>query len=347
VAASTFEGVKALLPGLRSGAVWLRVTLAVFVLAWLLGPPGLRSAVPIWLAFLIAFGLELQFFFGARRSIDPRERRSLRLPQAVDRERYGFPSDSDELLLVREHGEELWIPYAGETDEELDALITAARTRHALGEEPERLSRQAPEARVTRPRPYLGLLSGLAVIAVLGTLAWVADSHTGWSGLGKGTRAAAQIRFSAEAARIAGHAVTIRCDEQGAHVGSVQHADGIAEVGGTLAYLTPERCYDLYRLAFRDEVTFSRTARALAVLAHESWHLRGVRNEGRTECYALQSGVILGKRLGLSTKTADRMMRAQLIENSLLIGGESEYRIPTECREGGALDLAPERTSFP
>jgi hypothetical protein len=41
------------------------------------------------------------------------------------------------------------------------------------------------------------------------------------------------------------------------------------------------------------------------------------------------------------------MMRQQLVENSLLIGGASEYRIAPECREGGSLDLAPERTSFP
>ena len=146
---------------------------------------------------------------------------------------------------------------------------------------------------------------------------------------------------------LAGHPVTIRCDERGDHVGFIQHADGVATVGGTRAYLTPERCYDLYRLAFRHDVVFSRTARALDVLAHESWHLRGVRNEARTECYALQSGVKLGERLGVSAQTAARMMRAQLIENSLLIGGDSEYRVPPECREGGALDLAPRRMTFP
>jgi hypothetical protein len=185
------------------------------------------------------------------------------------------------------------------------------------------------------------------VIAGLGTLAWFGDSQTGWGGLDGEARTAAEARFSAEATRLAGHPVTIRCDERGDHVGFIQHADGVATVGGTLAYLTPERCYDLYRLAFRHDVVFSRTARALDVLAHESWHLRGVRNEARTECYALQSGVKLGERLGVSAQTAARMMRAQLIENSLLIGGDSEYRVPPECREGGALDLAPGRTTFP
>jgi len=337
--------VKALPPELRFGALWLRIALAVFVLGWLLGPPGLREAVPVWVAFVIALGLELQFFLGARRSIGAAERAALRLPQAVDRERYGYTSDADELLLVRDRDEDLWIPYAGETDEELDALIEAARTRRATGEEPTQPPWHVPDGR--RARPYLGLLYGLAVIAGLGTLAWLADSHTGWNGLGSDTRAAAVVRFSDEAARIAGHPVTIRCDEKGDRVGFIQHADGVATVGGRLAYLTPERCYDLYRLAFRHEVVFSRTARALAVLAHESWHLRGVSNESRTECYALQSGVELGERLGLSAHTAGRMMRAQLVENSLLIGGDSEYRISPDCREGGSLDLAPERTSFP
>ena len=101
-----------------------------------------------------------------------------------------------------------------------------------------------------------------------------------------------------------------------------------AIVGGDRAYLTPERCYDLYRLAFEDEVTWSRTARALAVLAHEAWHLRGVGDEATAECYALQSGVELGRRLGLSQGTAERMMRQQLAENALRGAGtaEAKYR---------------------
>ena len=82
-------------------------------------------------------------------------------------------------------------------------------------------------------------------------------------------------------------------------MGIVQHADGIAEVGGRNAYLTPEICYRLYRLAFKDdEGAFSQTARAIAVLAHEAWHLHGETDEGVTNCYAFQSGVALGRRLG-------------------------------------------------
>ena len=105
----------------------VRLALVAFVLVWLFGPYELRSAVPIWLPFLIALGLELQFVVGALRA--PPARRPDRRPQAVDVERYGYAEDADELLLVREGGEELWIPYSGEPEEEVATLIAEERER--------------------------------------------------------------------------------------------------------------------------------------------------------------------------------------------------------------------------
>jgi hypothetical protein len=312
----------------------VRIALVVFVLAWIFGPYQLQSSVPIWLAFLVALGVEVQYFLGALRA-DPATGRDSG-PQAVDRERYGYRGDSDELLLVREGGEELWIPYSGESDEEVDELIAEAR-EHGLEPVERRL--------VARERrPVRRFLVGLGVIGTLAFLLWFTESRTGWDGLGSKTRAQAEIRFSDEASRIAEKRVTVHCDESGAYVGAVQDADGVALVGGTLAYLTPERCLDLYRLAFKHEVRSSQTGRALAVLAHEAWHLRGVRNEGVTECYALQSSVGLGERLGLSEGRARQLMRQQLTENALQT---NEYRVPGECRDGGELDLDPSRSSFP
>jgi hypothetical protein len=141
--------------------------------------------------------------------------------------------------------------------------------------------------------------------------------------------------------------VRIECDEAGEHVGIVQHADGAAVVGGDVAYLTPTRCLDLYRLAFEGEARSSQTARSIAVLAHEAWHLRGVRDEGTTECYALQSGVALGRRLGLSDGAARQMMRQQLAENAGRGPESFEYRVPPDCRAGGRLDLDPTSSHFP
>ena len=186
-----------------------------------------------------------------------------------------------------------------------------------------------------RAAPVRRFLVGLGLIAALVAAIWLVESRTGWDSLDRETRIEATDRFADEASLIAGKPVTIFCDESGDFVGAVQHTDGVAIVGGDHAYLTPERCLDLYRLAFEDEVTGSRTGRAIAVLAHEAWHLRGERTRGRTECYALQSGVELGRRLGLSEDRARQLMRQQLTENALRGAGSFEYRVPPECRDGG------------
>jgi len=319
----------------------LRIGLALFVLAWIFGPYELRGAVPIWIAFLIALGLEVNFFAGALRRLPPPS--PDRRPQSVDRERYGYGEEADDLLLVTHGDEEIWIPYAGESDEELDALIASAR------EEPEDDEPTVPstvERRLIWP-PVRRFLTGLAVIGGLALVLWFVESRTGWDSLDGDTRAVAVERFSDEASRISGKPVTIRCDESRDYVGLVQHADGVAAVGGDRAYITPERCFDLYRLAFEGEVTSSQTARSLAVLAHEAWHLRGESDEGTTECYALQSGVELGTQLGLSEETARQMMRQQLVENALRGAATSEYLVPRDCRDGDRLDLDKNGTRFP
>ncbi|MFN2472186.1 MAG: hypothetical protein ABR583_14605 [Gaiellaceae bacterium] len=321
---------------LRSRPVLLRIALVLIVLLWLAGPEGLRSAVPIWVPFLIALGLEVQFFLGASRRRGERTTRD-RAPQAVDREELGYGGSSDELLLVRREGEEVWLPYSGETEEEIDELVVE---REALASTPY-IPERRPLASVRR------LLAGVGLIAVLAGAAWYVENERGWNGLSADTRARATERFSAEAARVARKPVEIRCDDAGERVGVVQHADGVAQVGGGVAYLTPERCYDLYRLAFEGAISFSRTARAIAVLAHETWHLAGVSNEGTTECYALQSGVQLGRRLGLRAETARRMMRQQLVENARRGGSATEYRVTSDCRDGGELDLNPQSSDFP
>jgi hypothetical protein len=329
--------VYAVLDRLRSATWLLRTGLVLFVLLWLLGPPGLRSAVPIWIPFFVALGLEVLFFTEAQRSAGGRWRAD-RGPQVIDRERYGYAAESDELILVRRGDQELWIPYSGETADELDELLADAEDE-ALATTP-----YVPER--ARYRAIRRLLVGLGLIAALAAAAWFVERNRGWEGLDTDTRAAATERFSAEASRIAMHPVTIRCDESGQIVGVVQHTDGVAQVGGRLAYLAPQRCYDLYRLAFEGDFAFSRTARALAVLAHEAWHLRGVRDEGATECYALQSGVELGRRFGLGEDTARQMMRQQLVENAGR-GAASEYVVGPDCRDGGRLDLHPENSAFP
>ncbi len=318
-----------------SWGTWVRIALVIFVLAWILGPSELRDAIPIVPVFLVALGLELHFLLSALRG----EARAApdRRPQEVDRQRYGFEREPDELVVVDDEDAEVWLAVSEETAEE-DLLGEDAVFDDEELYEPE-------------PRPFLAPVRrfalGLGVIAVLALAIWFAESRTGWDSLSGETKAAAVARFSDEASRIAEKPVSIRCDESRDYVGAVQHADGVAVVGGDLAILTPEICNDLYRLAFDGETRGARTGRALAVLAHEAWHLRGERDEGTTECHALQSGVELGVRLGLSEGTARQLMRQQLTENALRGADSLEYRVPRECRDGGALDLDPGSSDFP
>jgi hypothetical protein len=65
------------------------------------------------------------------------------------------------------------------------------------------------------------------------------------------------------------------------------------------------------------------------------------------ECYALQSGVELGRRLGLSEDRARQLMRQQQVENALRGAETLEYRLTSECRNGRALDLDPTSGAFP
>ncbi len=323
-----------------SPATIVRVALVVFVLAWIFGPYELRSAVPVLIVFLIALGLELNFLIGALRGV--RSPRPDRKPQKIDRERYGYDAETDDLVLVHRKGEEVWIPYSGESADEIEELIAEAENAPTEVDEPV----FQPEGRDALA-PVRQFLVGLGIIGALGLTIWFVESRTGWDSLDGSTRLGAVERFSTEASQIADKPVEIYCDESRDFVGAMQHADGVAEVGGERAYLTPEICHDLYRLAFEDEIRGSQTARAIAVLAHEAWHLRGVGDEGMTECYAVQSGVKIGRRLGLSDERAQQLMRQQLAENALRSGGSVEYRVPPECRDGGSLDLDSGSSRFP
>jgi hypothetical protein len=305
----------------------LRVAAVVLLVVWFF-VQDLRSWIPLWLPFLVLAALELEFLVAGLRERGSTPAPRGRSPQESDIEDLGG-EEWLEPVLVEVDGRDVWLP-AGDPDEaDVEAPVAwqapAPRRRHVLAR--------------------LGGIVGLAAIAYV-LLVLVPDG--GWHDVDQADRARTEALLSSEAARIAGHQAHVRCDARGEAVGIVQHADGSAQVGGANAYLTPEICFRLYRLAFKDdEGPFSQTARAIAVLAHEAWHLRGVSDEGVVNCYALQSGVSLGRRLGLSEGTAARMMRQQLADNATYARSAPEYLVPRECRDGGPLDLAPGSSRFP
>ena len=300
----------------------LRIAAVVLIVAWFF-LPGLQDWIPLWVPFLAFAALELNFLFAGLR--EPRAATTRgRSPQESDIEELGG-EEWLEPVLVDVDGRDVWLPEGAESEEDVD---------------------EPPPLR--RGPPLLGRLEGVVVVAALAFVLFVLVPDGGWDGLDGEDRARTEALLSAEAGRIAGHEAVVHCDARGEAVGIVQHADGIAEVGGRNAYLTPEICFRLHRLAFEDdEGAFSQTARAIAVLAHEAWHLRGETDEGVTNCYAFQSGVALGERLGLSEGTAARMMRQQLADNATFGRSAPEYLVPSGCRNGGRLDLDPASSRFP
>ncbi len=287
-----------------------RLLLVALLVAWLFSPPAWRYAVPLWLPFVLAAGLELQFFvtgFVSSRS-EPAERG--RAPLQEDVHRFGW---------------------GGEEPEDDDPAFWMS----------------PPVARVRR-RLSARLVGPVLVLAVVGLVVWGVSQRRGWSALDSATRARVQHILTGEAQKIAGHPVQVHCDTSGRHVGAVQEADGLAEVGGSNAWVTPGICYQLERVIDGHDGHPGRgTGRAIAVLAHESWHLRGVANEGVVNCYAFQSGVPLGVDIGLSRGVAQSLMRQQLSDNAVDSASDPQYLVPAGCTNGGKYDLNASSSTFP
>ena len=86
------------------------------------------------------------------------------------------------------------------------------------------------------------------------------------------------------------------------------------------------------------------TAWSLNALAHESYHLAGIRNEARTECYALQAIDFVARRLGASSGQARAL--ARFAYDELPPRMPAEYASP-DCHDGGAYDLRPGDPNWP
>jgi hypothetical protein len=191
------------------------------------------------------------------------------------------------------------------------------------------------------------LLQTAAVLALVGGLFLLDRSGPSWQKLPAHERAATLAVLDRQAAAIAGHPAHVICDVGGRHVGYVQDADGLAEVGGRRLWLTPGICYRLARVRHMTPATETATGHAIAVLAHEAWHLHGVRNEAIANCFAYQSGVQVGRALGLGESTARRLMHEQLADNPADFADAPAYVVPSGCRHGGSLDLRLDGSHFP
>jgi hypothetical protein len=290
------------------GRVQLVVRLAaLFFVLAWLFVDDLQEWVPFWLPFVVLLATEIEFVLRGRT--EPHRPQRRRAPPGPEDADLGFGE------LVEDDDGIHWVP---------------------------------PPPRPAPPRSrWLVRGAGALAVVVLFALAARTDRSATWQALPHDERAAAVMRFTSEAATIAGRSVTIRCDEQYDFTGAGSDTLGIAFPGAGIAYLDPSICRALRDL-LADGQAAERQAEALVVLAHEAVHLGGERREGVTECLALQEAVPLAVRFGLSESQARSLMHAQyedrLAERSAI---RAAYALPLSCREGGALDRSPNDGSFP
>lgn len=120
--------------------------------------------------------------------------------------------------------------------------------------------------------------------------------------------------------------------------------------------LSSQTCSSLERVWRAEERSFGcvlgggcdrKTLEAVSgilTLAHESWHLRGVRDEARTQCFAVQTTEQVARGLGISDVQA-RMIALRVAADDAR-APLGDYHSP-ECRPGGAYDLRPETPDWP
>ena len=87
-----------------------------------------------------------------------------------------------------------------------------------------------------------------------------------------------------------------------------------------------------------------RTAWAVNTLAHEAIHLRGILEEGTTECYAVQHLALAAQRLGATPAQAQNL--ALLHWETGVPQLPDQYRSP-DCSDGDPLDLRPKDPVWP
>jgi hypothetical protein len=166
-----------------------------------------------------------------------------------------------------------------------------------------------------------------------------------------------QGTLAAVASQLAGRKVGVHCPS---FLSSLVDTHGEAgrvrfdETGRAADYtdLSPQTCKELRHL---DRVDFScvdtatcgyrefRAAWAAHTLAHEAFHLRGIQDEGVTECYALQNTAFVAEQLGVPSA------HARKLEHWLFVDGypnEPEEYHSSKCYDGGPLDLRV-RGDFP
>lgn len=168
-------------------------------------------------------------------------------------------------------------------------------------------------------------------------------------------------RFGRVASSLSGKPTQVRCWSSldwaringdllahgGAHE-SLDHVAGFYSPATGRVHLDPTACAGLVDLTYRKlrpagGRALVRIALGVDTVAHESMHRRGYRGEAVTECYAVQHVYEAATELGAGTSYAAVVARQAW---AAYPAHPARY-LSAECRNGGSLDLAPQRSSWP
>ena len=158
-------------------------------------------------------------------------------------------------------------------------------------------------------------------------------------------------RLADIASAIAGRDVDVHCPGLLARLADVSSHAGTVffdEHGRPANFtdLDEQTCSELERFAEdkSGDGEESKVARALHVLAHESSHLAGIRDEAAADCYGLQRTAFVAESLGADPAKAQQLARLALAERA--VTAPADYR-SSECHDGGTLDLDPASSVWP
>jgi hypothetical protein len=136
---------------------------------------------------------------------------------------------------------------------------------------------------------------------------------------------------------VAGRSVQVRCEDFS--IGTPVEPGGVVQFNGVIpaeyARIRPDVCSAIVHFIRAPDTVSPAFAQALTVLAHESVHLRGVRDEAVTQCYAMQAVPRVAHALG-APPTQARLLAA--LEYELGYPQMPPSYRSADCRPNGPLD---------
>jgi len=139
---------------------------------------------------------------------------------------------------------------------------------------------------------------------------------------------------------VAGRSVQVRCEDFS--IGTPVEPGGVVQFNGAIsaeyARIRPDVCSSIVHFIRAPDAVSLEFAQTLTVLAHESYHLHGIRNEAVTQCYAMQAVPRVAHALG--APAAQARLLAALEYGFAYPKMPPAYR-SAHCRPNGPLDQHP------